>query len=116
MSTRIEANRLTWGKDASPWREVPAEDWNSVEWQLRNLVRTPEQLRTLLGISSHEVDALMRLRKQFRFAISPYYFSLIDREDPSDPIRRMIIPSLSRRQEREAWTRFRSKRTRWRPV
>ena len=38
-------------------------------------------------------DALMRLRKQFRFAISPYYFSLIDREDPSDPIRRMIIPS-----------------------
>jgi L-lysine 2,3-aminomutase len=32
---------------------------------------------------------IVRLRKQFLFAVSPYYFSLIDRDDPEDPIRRM---------------------------
>src|SRR5215467_131836 len=93
MSIQAESGLITWGKAASPWRDVPAEDWNDVTWQLKNLVRTPEQLTALLDISGVEVASLLRLRKQFRFAISPYYFSLIDRENPSDPIRRMIIPS-----------------------
>ena len=93
MNTGTEAGTARWGKAASPWCDVPDEDWNNVRWQLRNLIRTPEQLTPLLGISTSEVAALSRLRKQFRFAISPYYFSLIDREHPSDPIRRMIIPS-----------------------
>jgi lysine 2,3-aminomutase len=93
MSTQTEAGTVPWGKAASLWRDVPAEDWNDVTWQLKNLVRTPEQLSALLGTSSDEVAALRRLRKQFRFAISPYYFSLIDRDNPSDPIRRMIVPS-----------------------
>src|SRR5215471_8690260 len=77
-TTRTELDPTRWGKLASPWRDVSAEDWNSVEWQLRNLVRTPEQLTEQLGISSDEAASLQRLRKQFRFAISPYYFSLID--------------------------------------
>jgi lysine 2,3-aminomutase len=93
MSIQAESGLITWGKAASPWRDVPAEEWNDPTWQLKNLVRTPEQLTALLGISGLEVASLLRLRKQFRFAISPYYFSLIDRENPSDPIRRMIIPS-----------------------
>jgi lysine 2,3-aminomutase len=93
MSAQAESGTVPWGKAASPWSEVSAEDWNNVGWQLRNLVRTPEQLTALLGIAGDEVSSLVRLRKQFRFAISPYYFSLIDPENPSDPIRRMIIPS-----------------------
>src|SRR5436190_8798987 len=93
MSTRTESFTKPWGREASPWRDVADGDWNDVEWQLKNLVRTPEQLSNLLGIDQTETASLLRLRKQFRFAISPYYFSLIDREDPSDPIRRMIVPS-----------------------
>jgi lysine 2,3-aminomutase len=92
-TTRTELDQTRWGKGASPWRDISSQDWNSVEWQLRNLVRTPEQLNDLLGIPDDETASLLRLKKQFRFAISPYYFSLIDREDPLDPIRRMIVPS-----------------------
>lgn len=93
MSTQTESFTKSWGREASPWRDIADHDWNDVEWQLKNLVRTPEQLSNLLGIDETEMASLLRLRKQFRFAISPYYFSLIDREDPSDPIRRMIVPS-----------------------
>ncbi len=81
------------GKLASPWRDVRPEDWNDLRWQLKNLVRTPQRLAELLNLPAEETVAVERLQSQFRFAISPYYFSLIDRDDPQDPIRRMIVPS-----------------------
>jgi lysine 2,3-aminomutase len=93
MSARVESITAPWGKAASPWRDVPESDWLSTQWQLQNLVRSPDQLADLLEIPADEHAALVRLRRQFRFAISPYYFSLIDRTDPADPIRRMIVPS-----------------------
>jgi lysine 2,3-aminomutase len=80
-------------KAASPWHEVPIEEWNDLRWQLRHLIRTPEQLTELLDLPAHETAAIRDIQSQFRFAISPYYFSLIDRDNPSDPIRRMIVPS-----------------------
>lgn len=93
MVTAPASSAPRWGKDASPWRDVPASDWRDVKWQLGHLVRTADQLSELLNLSAVETASLRRLGKQFRFAISPYYFSLIDRADPADPIRRMIVPS-----------------------
>ncbi|HMF56038.1 MAG TPA: KamA family radical SAM protein [Pyrinomonadaceae bacterium] len=81
-----------WGKASSPWRDVPAHDWEDLRWQLKHLVRTVEQLSGLLNLSDTESASIRRQNRQFRFAISPYYFSLIDTEDPADPIRRMIVP------------------------
>lgn len=82
-----------WGKANGPWRDVSSEDWNDARWQLKNLVRTPERLAQLLQLPAEEADAVRGLGKQFRWAISPYYFSLIDPTDPADPIRRLIVPS-----------------------
>ena len=81
------------GRATGPWRDVPDRDWQDVRWQLKHLVRTTEQLVGLLDLSETESAALLRLQRQFRFAVSPYYFSLIDTTDPADPIRRMIVPS-----------------------
>lgn len=80
-------------KERSIWRDVPLEQWSDARWQLANLVRTPEQLAKLLSLDEREVQAIRGQSQQFRWAISPYYFSLIDRDDPRAPIRRMIVPS-----------------------
>src|SRR5579862_5635914 len=93
MITETALSAPRWGKDSSPWRDVPASDWENVKWQLGNLIRTADQLSGLLNLSNIETASLRRLGKRFRFAITPYYFSLIHREDPADPIRRMIVPS-----------------------
>ena len=84
---------LRWGKPAGPWRGVPPLQWHDCKWQLSNLVRTPEQLSAHLELPEAETQSLRELQGKFRFAISPYYFSLIDPHDPADPIRRMIVPS-----------------------
>lgn len=82
-----------WGKAAGPWRDVASDDWSDWRWQLKNLVRTPERVAELLGLPPEETAVVRGLQKQFRFAVSPYYFSLINAADPRDPIRRMIVPS-----------------------
>lgn len=50
-----------------------------------------------------ERDRLRPVTEQFAFRSNDYYLSLIDWDDPDDPIRRIIVPSL---QELEPWGRL----------
>lgn len=83
-----------WGKAVSPWRSVSTEDWQNWRWQLKHRLRTPEQLAVLLGWDEAQTSTIRALQERFHFAVTPYYFSLIDREEPTDPIRRLIVPSV----------------------
>jgi lysine 2,3-aminomutase len=83
-----------WGKAVSPWHDVSTEDWQNWRWQLKNRIRTPEQLAALLGWDDARTDTIRALQRRFHFAVTPYYFSLIDRDDPIDPIHRLIVPSV----------------------
>ena len=76
------------------WRDVPAAQWLDVRWQLKHTVRTAGDVARLLPLSEAEQASIDRLGKSYRFAVTPYYFSLIDPWDPHDPIRRMIVPSV----------------------
>jgi len=75
------------------WRDVPDEQWDDWRWQTQNSVRSVRQLRHLLRFTPHELEALGRLESEYKLAIPPYYFSLIDPEDPNDPIRLQSVPS-----------------------
>lgn len=75
------------------WAEVSSGDWDDWRWQSRNSIRSVEQLRELLPFTDSEVVALERLGKEYKVAIPPYYFSLIDPATPNDPIRRQSVPS-----------------------
>jgi len=75
------------------WAHVPDEAWNDWRWQSQNAVRLPKQLAELLIFSADERRALDALQADYKLAIPPYYFSLIDPFDPSDPIRLQSVPS-----------------------
>ena len=79
-------------KDRSIWREIPQEQWNDWHWQLRNRISTVEDLARFLPITPREQRAIERALERFRFAVTPYYASLIDRDDPDCPIRLQSIP------------------------
>ena len=75
------------------WDHVSDALWMDWRWQSQNSVRRASQLLDLLEHSEEEKRALKTLEAQYKIAIPPYYFSLIDRNDLGDPIRLQSIPS-----------------------
>jgi lysine 2,3-aminomutase len=64
-------------------------DWR---WQLRHRLSTLEEIEQLLPLTSEERAALVTAPSNFRVGITPYYFSLIDRDHASCPVRMQVIP------------------------
>ena len=52
------------------------------------------ELAPVLGLSGEETQQLEKIASKYPMLVTDYYLSLIDREDPEDPIRKMCIPSL----------------------
>jgi lysine 2,3-aminomutase len=75
------------------WRDVPDNQWNDWRWQSQNAIRSVRQLRNLLSFTSEELEAMGALEGEYKLAIPPYYFSLIDPDDPNDPIRLQSVTS-----------------------
>ncbi|MFA5467151.1 MAG: glutamate 2,3-aminomutase [Candidatus Izemoplasmatales bacterium] len=69
------------------------ENWNDWHWQLRNRIRDVDILKTLVDLTDKEIEAIREVSKVYRWAISPYYLSLIDPEDELDPVKLMAVPS-----------------------
>jgi lysine 2,3-aminomutase len=75
------------------WRDVPASQWDDWRWQSQHAVRSVRQLRDLLTFTPEELTAMQKLEAEFKLAIPPYYLSLINPDDPGDPIRLQAVPS-----------------------
>ncbi|HEV3257901.1 MAG TPA: radical SAM protein, partial [Gemmataceae bacterium] len=75
------------------WRDVPETQWNDWRWQSQHAIRSVRQLRDLLPFTSDELEAIGALEAEYKLAIPPYYFSLINPEDPNDPIRLQSVTS-----------------------
>jgi lysine 2,3-aminomutase len=75
------------------WRDVPDKKWNDWRWQSQNAIRSVRQLRDLLPFTPEELEAIGALEADYKLAIPPYYFSLINTDDPNDPIRLQSVTS-----------------------
>lgn len=67
--------------------------WNDYKWQLKNRVSDIETLNKMINLSEKEIDSIKQVGEKYRWAISPYYISLMDKNDKYDPIRMLSIPS-----------------------
>ncbi|HBR93017.1 MAG TPA: lysine 2,3-aminomutase [Opitutae bacterium] len=81
-----------WQQGQGLWADVPAEDWNSWKWQLKNRLTKLEHLEQHMTLTADERAGCLFAKDKLALAITPYFFNLIDREDPNCPIRRQIIP------------------------
>ena len=71
---------------------VTDEQWNDWKWQVKNRIETYEELSKYFTFDADEAEGIKKALAKFRMAITPYYLSLIDPNDPFDPIRRQAIP------------------------
>jgi lysine 2,3-aminomutase len=75
---------------AEPSDAEPQEgDWR---WQLRHRISSLGEIDRLLPLTADERAGLAAAPDHFRVGVTPYYFSLIDREHPSCPVRMQVIP------------------------
>jgi lysine 2,3-aminomutase len=98
INQRDPARRL--GPDGRPavsrraplWDDVSDEKWNDWRWQLSHRVNDLEEIEQILNLTDDEREGLSAPDK-FRVDVTPYFISLIDPDDPDDPIRRQVIPT-----------------------
>lgn len=82
--------------------EVTDEQWNDWKWQIRNRIETVDQLKKYLTLTEEEEAGIRESLKTLRMAITPYYLSLIDPDDPNDPVRKQAVPSALELHKAEA--------------
>ena len=75
------------------FKDVPDQLWNDWHWQVKNRIEDLKQLKQYLSLSEEEEQGVERTLGRLRMAITPYYLSLIDLNDPFDPIRRQAVPT-----------------------
>ena len=78
-----------------PWGEIADEAWNDWRWQLRNSVRSLEQLQKLIpNLSPEEFEGTLLADSKLSMSITPYFFTLIDIDNADCPIRRQVVPRI----------------------
>ncbi|MBO8137467.1 MAG: glutamate 2,3-aminomutase [Desulfotomaculum sp.] len=71
------------------------ENWNDWKWQIANRIKDTEMFRKIFDISDEQAEIIDSVGKKFRWAISPYYASLMLEPNDKDPIYLQSIPTMA---------------------
>lgn len=80
-------------KRNSLFKDVPQSDWDDWKWQVKNRIETVEDLKKYVSLTPSEEEGVIKCLESLRMAITPYYLSLIDLDNPDDPVRKQAIPT-----------------------
>ncbi|MCX5696778.1 MAG: KamA family radical SAM protein [Candidatus Omnitrophica bacterium] len=78
----------------SLYKDVNPLDWEDWHWQLKNRICTKEDLAQVIVLSPEEEEGLKKASGKLSLAITPYWATLMDPEDPNCPIRRQAVPTV----------------------
>jgi lysine 2,3-aminomutase len=81
------------------WPTASSEQWNDHRWQLKHRVSNLAALEERMTLSAEERAGVLLAGNKLAMSITPYFFELIDRNDPDCPVRRQVIPRIE-----EGWT------------
>jgi lysine 2,3-aminomutase len=74
---------------------VTDKEWNDWQWQIRHRIRHMDQLERMLRLSDPERAAVEKIQSRLPVGITPYFMSLLSKEDPQDPLRRTVVPTAA---------------------
>lgn len=76
----------------SLFKEVNPIDWEDWHWQINHRIRTRQELAQVINLTSDEEEGIRQASGRLSVAITPYWASLFDPDDPNCPIRRQAVP------------------------
>lgn len=74
------------------------KDWNDWRWQIENKISDVGLLSKIINLNDFEIENIKRVEQRYRWAISPYYASLID-DDRFNPVKLQAVPVLAEMNE-----------------
>jgi len=75
------------------WKDVAREEWNDWKWQVKNRITSVDQLKQVINLTPEEEEGIHECLKTLRMAITPYYATLMDPDDPNCPVRKQAVPT-----------------------
>lgn len=76
------------------WKKVEKRDWENWKWQIRNVITGKGELEKVIKLSKEEKEGIRKASKYLKMRITPYIASLMDYDNPKDPLRLQFIPSF----------------------
>ena len=85
---------LDWPEHVPPALRIGAtpQEWADPRWQLRHSFCTAQQLEQVLRLTDEEREALSAAGGRLAVRVTPHFLSLMQPEDPLDPLRLQVIP------------------------
>jgi lysine 2,3-aminomutase len=80
-------------RKVSLWKDVTEEQWEDWHWQIKNRITTLDEISKVFVLTPEEEEGIKKSRGRLSMAITPYWVTLMDANDPECPIRRQAIPS-----------------------
>jgi len=75
--------------------EPDSETWLDWKWQYQNRIKSAQELSNIISLSNEEKNGIPLCLDSFKMAITPYFASLIDPDDPMCPLRMQCVPSTN---------------------
>ena len=94
---RDTINLIKYKLDNNKFNDQLREQWRDWQWQLAQTITKAETVEKVLGVKfdQEERDKIQRTIDKFPMAITPYYLSLVDKEDyKNDPIFKQAFPDI----------------------
>jgi lysine 2,3-aminomutase len=80
-------------RDIPLFKDVTDEQWNDWHWQVRHRLTKVEDFEKVLNLDDAQRADLEVCMGKFRVAVTPYYASLMDPDDPKCPVRQQGVPT-----------------------
>jgi lysine 2,3-aminomutase len=74
------------------YKDVNPLDWEDWHWQIKNRICTKDALSQVIKFTAEEEKGIDKAKDRLSMAITPYWATLMDPEDPNCPIRRQAVP------------------------
>ncbi|MBF0525670.1 MAG: KamA family radical SAM protein [Deltaproteobacteria bacterium] len=94
------ASSVRFGSEARKFRRrffptATQADWNDWHWQIQHRITGLAQLSRIIRLSPEERAAMDGSGQRLSLNITPQYLSLVDPDDPDQPIRRCVVPVVN---------------------
>jgi len=75
-----------------PWQQASIQEWNDWKWQMRNRIKSIDDLKKVISLSPEFEQKLQLVLSKYHMSVTPYYFSLINFNNAHDPIMLQALP------------------------